>query len=191
MAFDLSEYREVSERIQDFRAKHPEGTLQSEIHTLTDTLVIVKAYAYRHPDDPRPGVGLASEPIPGKTPYTRDSEVMNAETSAWGRAIIAVGASDAKKVASRDEVRNRRTDQEAPPPSDESTPAGWLAARAATLTAWDEHTRRGAATEAMRMLAIENPMTQAEAESVFDHMSNAYQRSQTTEAEQPELGSPE
>jgi hypothetical protein len=34
---------------------------------------------------------------------------MNAETSAWGRAIIAVGASDAKRVASANEVRNRQT----------------------------------------------------------------------------------
>jgi hypothetical protein len=33
---------------------------------------------------------------------------MNAETSAWGRAIIAVGASDAKRVASANEVRNRQ-----------------------------------------------------------------------------------
>jgi hypothetical protein len=44
----------------------------------------------------------------GKTPYTRDSELQNAETSAIGRAIIMVGASDAKKVASANEVRNRQ-----------------------------------------------------------------------------------
>jgi hypothetical protein len=50
---------------------------------------------------------LAWEVIPGKTPYTKDSEVQNAETSAWGRAIVAVGAATAKKIASREEVRNR------------------------------------------------------------------------------------
>jgi hypothetical protein len=68
----------------------------------------VKAYAYRTPDDQRPGTGLAWEPCPGKTPYTKDSELQNAETSAIGRAIIMVGASDAKKVASANEVRNRQ-----------------------------------------------------------------------------------
>jgi len=52
---------------------------------------------------------LASEPVPGKTNFTRDSELMNAETSAWGRALIAVGAADAKRgIASANEVRNRQ-----------------------------------------------------------------------------------
>jgi hypothetical protein len=107
--FDMGDYKEVAERIQDFRAMFPEGTLQSEvIPSPVDGFVLVKGYAYRHPDDARPGIGLAWEPVPGKTPYTRDSEIMNAETSAWGRAIIAVGASDAKRVASANEVRNRQ-----------------------------------------------------------------------------------
>lgn len=75
---------------------------------------------------------------------------------------------------------------------DESTPAGWLAARAATLTAWDEHTRRGAATEAMRMLAIENPMSQSDVERVWGHMVNVYERAQAPFTDtQPELGSTE
>lgn len=112
---DMSGYKEVSERIADFRSKHPEGSLQSEIvPSPFDGFVIVKGYAYRTADDERPGIGLAWEPVPGKTPYTRDSELQNAETSAWGRAIIAVGASDAQKVASANEVRNRRADQAAP-----------------------------------------------------------------------------
>lgn len=111
---DLSDYVEVSERIQHFRDAYPEGSLQSEIVSMSDSLVVVKAYAYRSADDLRPGTGLASEPIPGRTPYTKDSELMNAETSAWGRAIIAVGASDAKRVASANEIRNR---QDTPPPS--------------------------------------------------------------------------
>jgi len=115
---DMSGYREVSERIQDFRKQYPEGSLQSEIvPSPFDGFIIVKAYAYRHPEDPRPGVGLAWEVVPGATPYTRNSELQNAETSAWGRAIIAVGASDAQKVASANEVRNRRAEQDAPPSS--------------------------------------------------------------------------
>jgi hypothetical protein len=42
---------------------------------------------------------------------------MNAETSAWGRAIIALGASDSKAgIASREEVRNRQAEREEPKP---------------------------------------------------------------------------
>jgi hypothetical protein len=109
--FDMGDYKEVAERIQDFRKQYPDGTIQSDIvPTGFDGFITVKAYAYRTPDDPRPGTGLAWEPVPGKTPYTRDSELQNAETSAIGRAIIMVGASDAKKVASANEVRNRQPD---------------------------------------------------------------------------------
>jgi hypothetical protein len=69
--------------------------------------VVYTAAAYRAPDDERPGIGTAWEPIPGKTPYTKDSEVMVAETSAWGRAIVAALAGETKRIASADEVRNR------------------------------------------------------------------------------------
>ena len=43
--------------------------------------------------------------VPGLTPYTKNSELQNAETSAWGRALVAVLAADTKEgVASADEV---------------------------------------------------------------------------------------
>lgn len=103
-------YVEVDERIAEFRKVHPEGTLQADMVPAQPGFVAVKAFAYRTPDDPRPGTGLAWEPVPGKTPYTKDSELQNAETSAWGRAIVAVGAADTKRgIASANEVRNRAT----------------------------------------------------------------------------------
>lgn len=110
MAIDLSDYNDVPSRIAEFREKHPDGSLQSEVvETGHPGFVAVKGYAYRTPDDPRPGVGLAWEPVPGATAFTKDSELQNAETSAWGRAIIAVGAADAKKgIASQEEIRNRQ-----------------------------------------------------------------------------------
>ena len=106
MSFDLSDYVDVAERIRIFKAEFPEGSLQSEVE-FVEGGVLCKARAYRTPDDLRAGVGHAFEPIPGKTPYTKDSEVMNAETSAWGRAIVALGF-ETKKIASADEVRNRQ-----------------------------------------------------------------------------------
>ncbi len=105
MSFDLSDYVDVAERIQAFAEKYPEGSLQSEVDFI-DGGVLCKAYAFRTDEDKAPGVGHAFEPIPGKTPYTKDSEVMNAETSAWGRAIVALGFAS-KKIASLQEVQNR------------------------------------------------------------------------------------
>jgi hypothetical protein len=116
MSFDLGDYIDVATRLTQFRERHPEGTLQGEWQMLEaggQTFVVYRAEAYRSPDDPRPGVGTAWETVPGKTPYTKGSELQNAETSAWGRAIIAVGAADARNgVASREDVQNRRAEQE-------------------------------------------------------------------------------
>lgn len=118
MSIDLGDYKDVPARLRDFREKHPEGSLQPadmskplDIVTLDGrTYVVYIAAAYRTPDDPRPGIAMAWEPVPGRTPYTRDSEVQNAETSAWGRAIVAALASEAKYVASREDVERRRAE---------------------------------------------------------------------------------
>jgi hypothetical protein len=124
MAFDkkgLDDYVDVAARITEFRAKYPDGYLAPLnpaqpylIEVIGDRVfVVVVAAAYRGTEDRAPGVGMAWEPFPGQTPYTRNSELMNAETSAWGRAIIALGAADSKRgIASREEVRNRQEDQE-------------------------------------------------------------------------------
>lgn len=133
MAFDkagLDDYIDVPTRIAEFRARYPDGYLAPlnpadpfrlvTIEHWTEpgkaierVFVVVVAGAYREPGDPHPGVGMAWEPFPGRTPYTRDSELMNAETSAWGRAIIAVGAADARRgIASAEEVRNRQAERD-------------------------------------------------------------------------------
>lgn len=105
MTLDLSDYVDVPTRIAEFKTKFPEGSLQSELHRLEGGW-LCKAWAYRTPDDVRPGIGHAFEPVPGKTPFTRDSEAMNAETSAWGRAIVALGF-ETKHIASANEVAAR------------------------------------------------------------------------------------
>jgi hypothetical protein len=119
MAYAL-DYIDVAQRIADFRAKHPEGSLQpaniEQPYTIekidNQTYIVVVAAAYRSPDDPKPGIGMAYEIFPGKTNFTRGSELQNAETSAWGRAIVAAMAGDTKKgIASAEEVRNRKEEQ--------------------------------------------------------------------------------
>lgn len=119
MAIDLGNYNDVASRLAEFRAKYPDGSLQPadlskpfEVVTIGgQTFIAVVAAAYRTPDDPRPGVGMAWETFPGKTNYTRDSELQNAETSAWGRAVVAVQAADTRRgIASAEDVRNRQAE---------------------------------------------------------------------------------
>lgn len=113
-------YIDVATRITEFRAKYPEGSLRpanpDEPYRIlvvdNVTYLVVVAAAFRTADDQAPGIGMAQEQIPGKTPFTKGSELQNAETSAWGRAIVAVGAADMREgVASANEVRNRRAEQ--------------------------------------------------------------------------------
>lgn len=103
----LGDYVEVKDRVAEFFQRFPEGSLQSEVVELTDSRVTVKAWAYRTADDQRPGTGLSFLNIPGSTPYTRGSEIENAETSAWGRALVAVGIAAGKSLASRDEIESK------------------------------------------------------------------------------------
>ena len=120
------DYIEVSERWEKARAEYPEARLQGtyEVIRIGEAWFIAyTARAYRSPDDPMPGVGTAYEPVPGKTPFTRDSELQNAETSAWGRALVAAGMADARDgIASANEVRNRTTGAEREPGEVRSAP---------------------------------------------------------------------
>lgn len=122
-------YIDVASRIVDFRTKHPSGSLQPadlsspyRVETIGDqTYIVVVAAAYRSQEDVRPGIGMAYEQFPGKTQFTRGSELQNAETSAWGRAIVAALAADTHKgIASQEEVRNRQAERDEPESQEES-----------------------------------------------------------------------
>lgn len=112
---DLGDYIEVSQRIADVREKlHPDGSFQPAVVSQPYSVQVIDGQAYiavvaafyRNPEDKLPGIGMAWEQVPGKTPYTRGSELQNAETSAWGRALVAALAADTRAgIASADEVR--------------------------------------------------------------------------------------
>jgi len=157
-------YVDVAERALAFFAKYPEGSLRPynpdkpfEIIYLDDDraqaytaafsgrkwassyqptmFICYTAAAYRTADDPMPGIGVAWEPFPGLTPYTHNSEVMNAETSSWGRAIVAVGAAEAK--ASNHEILLRRAEQATENAADGTMSAG--AAKSGIMQATAKH----------------------------------------------------
>lgn len=105
----LENYVDVPKRIKLFYEKYPNGSLQMDPELQFEMagdvkIVIGRAYAYRTPDDPRPGVGTAQEYLPGKTNFTRGSEIQNLETSCWGRAIGALGIGIEKAIASKEEI---------------------------------------------------------------------------------------
>lgn len=130
------DYIEVRQRLQDFYARYPTGAVVTDSWGVEDfgtdkKRVWVKALAYRDPDDPHPGVGLSWLEIPGKTPYTNGSELENTETSAWGRAIAAVGIGVSKSIASWEEIASRRDIEQ----QQQSTPRTSIRDRARSATA--------------------------------------------------------
>lgn len=165
------DYIDVAARIREFRTAHPNGSLRPvdpskpyRIERLPveimdsegeptgqfseQVFIVYVAEARRTPDDAAPGIGSAWEPFPGRTPYTRNSELQNAETSAWGRAIVASLASDTKSVASADEIRNRMAEQGDPqgdpqggPVDAEAAKVEWEARFRAARDAWSETVR--------------------------------------------------
>ena len=121
------DYVEVSERIQQFMEKYPQGSLQSEweyVQRDGEQWLVVKSWAYRTADDQRPGIGHAWEPIPGRTPYTKGSELQNGETSSWGRALAAIGIAVHKGIASANEIRSARAHGDADPVAAKSATMG-------------------------------------------------------------------
>jgi hypothetical protein len=117
--FKISDdYTEVPERMAMVRALYPNATFRPanldkpySIEKIGEiNYIIYTAAIYREPFDECPAIGIAWEQVPGLTPFTKGSELMNAETSAWGRACIAVGI-PAKKIASAEDVRNRQSEK--------------------------------------------------------------------------------
>jgi hypothetical protein len=171
------DYIDVATRIVEFREKFPEGSLQQvkyEFVTVNNKdWVVYTAAAYRSPDDQRPGIGTAWEPIPGPTNFTRDSEVQNAETAAWGRAMVAALAVDTKKgIASSEEVRNRQTKSTA-------TSKDWLAMA----------TELGNDIEGLRLLYSQAKTANATAATLNKIQELATSDGQTSQQDTPMLNS--
>lgn len=110
---DLSNYITVADRLNAFYIeKFPDGRLSADEPVVIEvggkTFIQVRAHAWRAPDDPLPATATAWEPFPGTTNFTRDSEMMNAETSALGRVLAMCGVEVRADIASANEVRHRQ-----------------------------------------------------------------------------------
>lgn len=115
MAFNMDDYVDVPERLRQALERWTELRIQCgepKVVTIADrSFIEVTVRAWRTPDDQIPAQATAWEPFPGQTPYTKNSEMMNAETSALGRCLAVMGIGTRRSMASANEVKNRQAER--------------------------------------------------------------------------------
>lgn len=116
MSFNLDGYVDVPTRLKELIERYPNASVVADPPCIRDidgrSFIEVTVTIHCNDEHNRMSRASAWEAFPGKTPYTKDSEMMNAETSATGRACGLLGIGLKSSVASLDEVRNRRHSSE-------------------------------------------------------------------------------
>ena len=119
--FNLGDYVDVPTRLAEALKRWPDLRIQETkpiiVTVDSQQYVEISCTVWRDLDDLIPMIAYCWEPIPGRTPYTKGSEMMNASTSCLGRALGFLGMGIGKSIASRNEVQARQ-----PSPIAEVTP---------------------------------------------------------------------
>jgi hypothetical protein len=116
----LKDYVQVKDRIvalyELFGTARIETTYELTAEPDDRPKVICRALVYRSPEDLHPSTGTSWLYLPGTTPYTKGSEIENAETSAVGRAIGMMGILIDKSIGSANEIAGHAVAPEPPEP---------------------------------------------------------------------------
>lgn len=108
----LENYTPVNERLIMALERFPDLRVQEEGYEVrqfgNQAFLECVVWVFTTPDDERPVRGSVLEPYPGKTPFTKDSELAVGMTSALGRALGYLGFGIEKGIASENEVKARR-----------------------------------------------------------------------------------
>ena len=137
--FNLDEYITVSERVEKFYEKYPDGRIITNVIELNNEtgFVLMQAMVYRAATDTQPSAtGHASE-VRGDSYINKNSFVENCETGAVGRALALLGFEVKRGIASREELEktSRMTTADKTARSSSATPAATPPAPAATVAA--------------------------------------------------------
>jgi hypothetical protein len=97
------DYKTVAYRVNEFRKEYPDFTIQTDLVEANDVLVIVKASIF-NTESRLLATGYAEE-VRAASKINRTSALENAETSAIGRALSALGLGGSQ-YASADELVN-------------------------------------------------------------------------------------
>ncbi|HEX8145742.1 MAG TPA: hypothetical protein VF591_00960 [Pyrinomonadaceae bacterium] len=131
MRFNPDEYITVSERIEKFYAKFPQGRIITTVmeHSQETGFILMRAEVYREPDDALPAATGHAYELKSAGHVQAGSYVEVCETSSVGRALALLGFEVRRGVASREEVIRGAKKQQAataapsPPRPEHAAPA--------------------------------------------------------------------
>ena len=135
MRFNPDEYITVSERIEKFYAKFPQGRILTNIveHNAETGFILIRAEVYREPDDALPAATGHAYELRSAGHVQAGSYVEVCETSSVGRALALLGFEVRRGVASREEVIRGAKKQQAATASATPAPAAATPESPATL----------------------------------------------------------
>lgn len=173
---NLDNYVQVSDRLIMALEKYPELRVVEDDPQVLDwpggLVLLCKVTVYRDPDDQCPVTASATEAIPGKTPYTKGSELMVGNTSALGRALGYMGFGIRTSIASKDEVQAARERQTNP----KRTADDLVEAATSPVEASDgSEGATGAQLRMLKALGFTGPLprTKRDASSLIDTLKKA------------------
>lgn len=104
MAFDLSAYETVEDRLARFWRDHPQARIETAMMAYDGDSCIFRAEIYFDATQSAPTATGYAEEVKGSSPVNRTSFVENCETSAIGRALANCGYATHGKRPSREEM---------------------------------------------------------------------------------------
>jgi hypothetical protein len=104
MAFDLSNYETVEDRLARFWVDHPTGRIETAMMAYDGDSCIFRAEVYFDASQATPTATGYAEEVKGSSPVNRTSFVENCETSAIGRALANCDYATHGKRPSRQEM---------------------------------------------------------------------------------------
>lgn len=110
------QYAVVPERVKAFRMVYPDGSIQTEIYSMGDGIITMKA-TVSDGEGKILGTGFAQEKE-SSSYINKTSFVENCETSAVGRALGMAGFGFDTSIASAEEVANAMMNQNKKPPKE-------------------------------------------------------------------------
>ena len=113
------EYAEVNQRVKAFRMLYPNGAITTDIVSLNDGIVVIKA-TIRDEEGKTLATGYAYEKE-NSTFINKTSFIENCETSAVGRALGMCGIGIDVSIASYEEVANAIENQKKEAPNKSTT----------------------------------------------------------------------